>query len=127
MLDAQTGDRSGTTTSAARSTSCLPSGRRPGRTEEVIVPITAGTVTWAAGGVPGDLVALTLQGSETSGGTTTVTLTATMTTTVVSGAPPISVSAAFYAAVAVAVIFIFATGYLALEGRRKKGGRTPGR
>jgi PQQ-like domain len=128
ILDAQTGNRI-RDYYIGGPLNVLPSiGATQGGQEAVIVPITAGTVTWAAGGVPGDLVALTLQGLKTSGGgTTTVTLTAT-TTILVSGAPLVSMSAAFYAAVAVAVIFIFATGYLALEGRRRtKGETTSGR
>ncbi|HUI00550.1 MAG TPA: hypothetical protein VLX56_02835, partial [Nitrososphaerales archaeon] len=43
---------------------------------EVIFPITAGLVTWGTG-VPGDLVALTLQNVPASGGSTTVTSTVT--------------------------------------------------
>jgi hypothetical protein len=122
-------------------------------TEEIIVPVTAGLVTWATS-VPGDLVALTLQNVPTStatssggkasattttatsvstvttgaatvtttvgsaGGASTVTATisgGTATTTVSSGGTS---STALYGVAAVAVIFIIATGYLAMRGRK---------
>jgi hypothetical protein len=145
--------------------------------EEIITPITAGAVTWGTG-VPGDIVALTLQnvpnsgagstttttttstttatstttvgggaGSTTTttvtasgaGGTTTTTVTkagsgstttvtasgagSTATTTVTSTAPGTTTStgvssSTLYAVTAIAVIFIIATGYLAMRGRK---------
>jgi glucose dehydrogenase len=82
---------------------------------EVIVPVTAGIVTWAPGGVPGDLVALGLQSVPGDGVTTvTKTTTATVVSTSVSG---VSATTA-YAITVVAVIFIIATGYLAMRGRK---------
>jgi hypothetical protein len=119
-------------------------------TEEVVVPITAGLVTWATA-VPGDLVALTLQNVQSvgstalGGGTTTVTSSATTTvitggstitttvsgagggastiTTTVGGSTVTSTSSGvgtttLYGVAAVAVIFIIATGYLAMRGRK---------
>jgi len=113
---------------------------------EIIFPITAGLVTWGTG-VPGDIVALTLQNvpsgpstvtttavSTVSGAGSTVTATSTTTatstisgagstatvtvsgsaTTVTSGAS----STTLYGVAAVAVIFIIATGYLAMRGRK---------
>ncbi len=92
----------------------LPSiGATSGGQEEVIVPVTAGIVTWAKGGVPGDIVALTLQNVPT-GAATTVTSTTTITSVSFSGVP----STIFYGLAAVAVIFIIATGYLAMRGRK---------
>jgi lanthanide-dependent methanol dehydrogenase len=125
----------------------LPSiGATTNGTEEVIVPITAGLVSWATG-VPGDLVALTLPASvpPSSSGATTATATATslstvttggatVTTTVASGGSTVTAtvsgvtatstvtsgtsSAALYGVAVVAVIFIIATGYLAMRGRK---------
>jgi hypothetical protein len=115
-------------------------------TEEIIVPVTAGLVTWATS-VPGDIVALTLQAAPTNGSgsgvtpsTTTATSLATITTggktvtttvasgatitATVSGATATSTvtsgvnSSELYGVAAVAVIFIIATGYLAMRGRR---------
>jgi hypothetical protein len=119
-------------------------------TEEVIVPVTAGLVTWATS-VPGDLVALTLQNVPTNtissgggkGSTTTATSVSTVTTggstvtetvgssggastitATVSGATATTTvgssgnSATLYGLAVVAVIFIIATGYLAMRGRR---------
>jgi hypothetical protein len=117
-------------------------------TETVIVPVTAGLVTWATS-VPGDLVALTLKGlpsttatSSASGSTTTTTsvstittsaatvtktvgsngVTSTVTATISGGTTTVSSgganSALLYGVAAVAVIFIIATGYLAMRGRR---------
>jgi glucose dehydrogenase len=117
-------------------------------TEEIIVPVTTGLVTWATS-VPGDIVALTLQAPSTtatgtaSGTTTTATSVSTVTTgaatvtkTVGSGGAASTVtatisggtttvtsggasSAALYGVAVVAVIFIIATGYLAMRGRRR--------
>ena len=100
---------------------------------EIVFPITAGLVSWGTA-VPGDIVALSLQGQPTSGAgsvtTTTVVSTvtasgaggATSTTTVVSTSVSTSVSGgsstALYGVAAVAVIFIIATGYLAMRGRK---------
>ncbi len=89
---------------------------------EVIFPITAGLVTWGTG-VPGDIVALTLQGVPTAATTTVVSSvisTASMTTTVVSTTTASSSvsSTTLYGVAAVAVIFIIATGYLAMRGRK---------
>jgi outer membrane protein assembly factor BamB len=99
--------------------------------EEVIFPITAGEVTWGTG-VPGDIVALSLQSASTgpsgtasvststttvtsAAGTSTVTTTASATT--VTSTTGVS-STTVYAIAAVAVIFIIATGYLAMRGRK---------
>jgi len=110
---------------------------------EVIVPITAGSVTWGTG-VPGDLVALTLQNVPASGSTNTVTTTATTTApgatitttatatttvaapgattaTTVTATSTISTgvdTTTLYGVAAVAVIFIIATGFLVLRGRK---------
>jgi outer membrane protein assembly factor BamB len=89
-----------------------------GKEEEVIVPITAGTVTWAAGGVPGDLVALALQGTAVATGATTAAVTTTITTTVVSNVSPGIVLDALYVVSAVAVVSIIATGYLIMRRGR---------
>ncbi len=93
---------------------------------EVIVPITAGIVSWGTG-VPGDIVALTLQ-NVPAGSTNTITTTSTLsasaqtststTTVTASGASGVS-STTLYGVAAVAAIFIIATGYLALRGRLK--------
>jgi len=96
----------------------LPSiGATASGTEEVIVPITAGIVTWAKGGVPGDIVALTLQGVA-GGSASTVTTTSTSTKTTTVTATSSAVSTALYGVAAIAVIFIVATGYLAMRGRK---------
>jgi len=151
----------------------LPSiGATASGTEEVIVPITAGSVTWA-NGVPGDIVALTLQNipaavatstvtsistsvttavstttttvgagqtatvtataTSTKVSTTTVGAGATVTSTVSAGGSTVTVSGSvttisatstgvssttLYGVAAVAVIFIIATGYLAMRGRK---------
>ena len=103
----------------------LPSiGATTSGTMEVIFPITAGSVTWGTG-VPGDIVALTLQNVPT---TTTNTVTATSTVsgsattstqTITSTAAATGVSTTtLYGVAAVAVIFIIATGYLAMRGRK---------
>ncbi len=120
-------------------------------TEEVIVPVTAGLVTWATS-VPGDIVALTLQGAPTStatasGKASATTTTATSVSTVTTGAATVTTtvgsagaastvtatvsggtatstvtsgtsSTALYGVAVVAVIFIIATGYLAMRGRK---------
>jgi hypothetical protein len=113
---------------------------------EVILPITAGILSWGTG-VPGDIVALTLQNIPPAT-TNTVTTTAvgpTVTTTVGGGATTVtSISTVggggatvtvtstaqgtgtgtgvdtttLYGVSAVAVIFIIATGYLAMKGRK---------
>jgi hypothetical protein len=118
-------------------------------TEEVIVPVTAGLATWATA-VPGDIVALTLQGvpppGSSSGKATTTTATATSVSTLTTGASTVTTtiggsagstvtatisgatatstvtsgtsSTALYGVAVVAVIFIIATGYLAMRGRK---------
>jgi len=130
--------------------------------EEIIVPITAGAVSWATA-VPGDLVALKLENVPTT--TTTLTTTTTSTTTSTTTAPGSVItttvtgpggqiitttttilstitgpggsvitttstltsvstsssgvsSTALYGVAVVAVIFIIATGYLAMRGRK---------
>ncbi|HKT20993.1 MAG TPA: PQQ-binding-like beta-propeller repeat protein, partial [Nitrososphaerales archaeon] len=103
----------------------LPSvGATEGGQMELILPITAGLETWAPSGVPGDLVALTLQAP--SGLTTGVTTSTTTVTASGSGAGTVTVTstsistvnsgggATVYALAAVSVIFIIATGYLAM-------------
>jgi outer membrane protein assembly factor BamB len=113
---------------------------------QVIVPITAGIVSWGTG-VPGDIVALTLQNllpattntvtstaagptvtTTVGGAATTVTSISTVagggaTVTVTSTAPGTATSTGvdtttLYGVAAVAVIFIIATGYLAMRGRK---------
>jgi len=87
---------------------------------EVIVPITAGLVTWGSG-VPGDLVALTLQNVPAVNTiTTSVTIsgaTTTSVTTVTASSGGVDTTT-LYGVAAVAVIFIIATGYLAMRGRK---------
>ena len=93
---------------------------------EVIFPITAGIVTWGTG-VPGDIVALSLQNVPT-GTTNTITATSTIsasggatttTQTVTQTATSSGVSTTtLYGVAAVAVVFIVATGYLAMRGRK---------
>jgi len=93
-------------------------------TMEVILPITAGIVAWGTG-VPGDIVALTLQNIPPAT-TNIVTSTATVsaapaTTTSVSTVTAASTgfdATTVYGIAAVAVIFIIATGYLAMRGRK---------
>ena len=99
--------------------------------EEVLIPITAGLISWGTS-VPGDLLALSLQAQPGGVTTTTTTVTApgasgsVSTTTVVSTSVTTSVStvtsggvgSTTYAIAAVAVIFIIATGYLAMRGRK---------
>jgi hypothetical protein len=102
---------------------------------ELIVPITAGIVSWGTG-VPGDIVALTLQNVPTGPATTTVNAGGVTTTVTIGGAtstitgPTTTAtvtasvtstggsSSALYGVAAVAVIFIIATGYLAMKGRK---------
>jgi hypothetical protein len=113
---------------------------------EVILPITAGLVSWGTG-VPGDIVALTLQNlpspttntvtstaagptvtSTVGGSSGTVTVTSTVgggsgTVTVTSTAPGTATgtgvdTTTLYGVAAVAVIFIIATGYLAMRSRK---------
>jgi hypothetical protein len=115
-------------------------------TMEVIFPITAGIVSWGTG-VPGDIVALTLQNvppattntvtstaagptvtSTVGGSSGTVTVTSTVgggsgTVTVTSTAPGSATgtgvdTTTLYGVAAVAVIFIIATGYLAMRSRK---------
>jgi len=111
----------------------LPSiGATASGTMEVIFPITAGPgISWADA-VPGDLVALTLQNVPSN--TVTATITApgqTITTTVGAGQTATVTSTAtaagastgvdtttLYGVAAVAVIFIIATGYLAMRVRK---------
>jgi outer membrane protein assembly factor BamB len=98
--------------------------------EEIVLPITAGLVSWGTS-VPGDIIALSLQGqpatsssttSSSAGPGTTATTTTTTTTTVVSTSVSTSISGGnsttLYGVAAVAVIFIIATGYLAMRGRK---------
>jgi glucose dehydrogenase len=114
---------------------------------QVILPITAGIITWGTG-VPGDIVALSLQNLQTAPTTNTVTSTAagpTVTTTVGGSSGTVTVTSTvggsagtvtvtstapgtttgtgvdtttLYGVAAVAVIFIIATGYLAMRGRK---------
>jgi len=99
-------------------------GATAGGTMEVILPITAGLVSWGTG-VPGDIVALTLQNvpaATTNTVTTSVTVSGqpaitTSVTTVTAGGGGVDTTTA-YGIAAVAVIFIIATGYLALRGRK---------
>jgi glucose dehydrogenase len=120
---------------------------------QVIVSITAGLVTWGTG-IPGDIVALTLQNVPATN-TVTSTATAVSTTTVggqtitttVGGGGAVTVTSVsistvagggasgtvtvtsttagtgidtttLYGVAAVAVIFIIATGFLAMRGRK---------
>ena len=100
-------------------------------TMEIVFPITAGLVTWGTG-VPGDLVALTLQNAPAGGtntvtstttvsatgvSTTSVTTTSVTTVTATAASSGVSTTTA-YGIAAVAVIFIIATGYLAMRGRK---------
>jgi outer membrane protein assembly factor BamB len=93
-------------------------------TMEVIVPITAGSVSWATG-VPGDIVALTLQNvppATTNTITTTATISGAGPTVTISGSVTTVTSGVetttAYGIAAVAVIFIIATGYLVMARRR---------
>jgi len=103
----------------------LPSiGATAGGKMEVIVPITAGIVTWGAA-VPGDIVALSLQNIPGGGLTSTVTSATTVTVaaqtsiiTTTAGGTGIDPST-FYGVAAIAVIFVIATGFFAMRGRRK--------
>jgi len=91
----------------------------------VVLPITAGLVSWGTG-IPGDLVALTLQNvppATTNTVTTSITVsgvpatTTSVTTVTAAGAGGFDTTTA-YGIAAVAVIFIIATGYLAMRGRK---------
>ena len=108
--------------------------------EYMIVPV--GTCSFEAistcpGTTPGDVVALTLSQASTSASVSTATSTTTVvststttavsvsttsgpvsTTTVVSTSGSGVSSTALYGVAAVAVIFIIATGYLAMRGRK---------
>jgi hypothetical protein len=91
---------------------------------EVIVPITAGILTWATA-VPGDIVALSLQNIPGGGLTSTVTTATTVTVaaqtsilTTTAGGTGIDPST-FYGVAAIAVIFVIATGFFAMRSRRK--------
>jgi outer membrane protein assembly factor BamB len=113
---------------------------------QLILPITAGLVSWGTG-VPGDIVALTLQNvpaattntvtttaagptvtTTVGGGAVTVTSISTVggggaTVTVTSTAPGAAAgtgvdTTTLYGVAAVAVIFIIATGFLAMRGRK---------
>jgi glucose dehydrogenase len=93
---------------------------------QVILPITAGLVSWGTG-VPGDIVALTLQNVPSTQSTNTITTTSTIsavpqtttqTTTVTSGGGGGVSTTTLYGVAAVAAIFIIATGYLAMRGRK---------
>ena len=93
---------------------------------EVIVPVTAGIVSWATA-VPGDIVALTLQAapaSSVSVSTTTTTASGSVSTTTSVSVSTVTASGAVsattaYGIAAVAVIFIIATGYLAMTRGKK--------
>ena len=100
-------------------------GATAGGQVEIILPITAGLVSWGTG-VPGDIVALTLQNlppSSTNIVTTSVTVsgspatTTSVTTVTAAGGGGFDATTA-YGIAAVAVIFIIATGYLATRGRK---------
>jgi len=85
---------------------------------EIIAPITAGLVSWGSG-VPGDLVAITLQNVPGGGGSVvTTTATTTVATTITTSASAGFDTTTVYGIAAVAVIFIIATGYLAIRGRK---------
>ncbi len=103
---------------------------------EVILPITAGLVSWGTG-VPGDIVALSLQNvPPSSTNTVTTTVGGQTITTTVGGGPGATVTTTsattitqtgassgvdtttLYGVAAVAVIFIIATGYFAMRGRK---------
>jgi hypothetical protein len=97
---------------------------------EVILPITAGIVTWSTG-VPGDLVALTLQNVPAAASTVTTISTTTAVSTSTAAGPTVtatvtataSTSTGFsattvYGIAAVAVILAISTGYLAMRGRK---------
>jgi glucose dehydrogenase len=103
----------------------LPSiGQTADGKELVVFPIVAGIVSWATG-VPGDIVALSLQSIPSSsvttltaaGSTATTTSVSTITTTVVNTVAAGS-NTTTYALAGVAAIFIIATGYLAFRGRK---------
>jgi hypothetical protein len=94
---------------------------------EIILPITAGLVTWGTG-VPGDLMALALQNvpvATTNVVTTSVIVsgppatTTSVTTVTAAGAGGVDTNTT-YGIAAVAVIFIIATGYLAMRGRKPR-------
>jgi len=114
-----------------------------GGQEYILVPVGACSieaVSTCPGTTPGDMLALTLTGQppSTQTSTTTAVSTTTSTTTVTaSGAPGVTTTAtttstttvvstsstgsnstALYGVAAVAVIFIIATGYLAMRGRK---------
>jgi outer membrane protein assembly factor BamB len=125
----------------------LPSiGATAGGQMEIIFPITAGIVSWGTG-VPGDIVALSLQNlqpattntvtSTAAGPTVTSTVggssgTVTITSTVGGSSGTVTITSTasgtvtgtgvdtttLYGVAAVAVIFIIATGYLAMRGRK---------
>jgi len=101
----------------------LPSvGATQGGQMELIVPITAGLETWATS-VPGDLIALTLQNlpaATTNTVTTSVTVSApASTTTITASAASTGFDAStVYGIAAVAVVFIIATAFFALRGRK---------
>ena len=104
---------------------------------EVIVPQSTGTGSWGPG-IPGNIIALTLQNvpqniapnTVTSIATSTTTIgitttvggaTATVTTTAISTAPGASTgfdATTVYGIAAVAVILAISTGFLALRGRK---------
>ncbi len=112
--------------------------------EYIIVPVGtcgAGAVIGCPGTVPGDIVALTLTGVPLTPATTTTTATTTSTTTAfttitapgAAGSVTTSTTTAtttvtgastgidpntFYGVAAVAAVFIIATGYFAMRGRK---------
>ncbi len=106
-------------------------------TEEIFLEAGSEAFLSSSPSVPGDLVALALQNVGTTTTTSTTTTTVTSggpTTTVTSGGPTTTVtsvstsvstatsggvsSTTLYGVAAVAVIFIIATGYLAMRGRK---------
>ena len=91
---------------------------------EVIFPITAGIVSWGTA-VPGDIVALQLQNIQASTVVTstasaqTVTQTTTVATTITAGTSGLDPNVT-YGIAGVAAIFIIATGYFAMRGRKPR-------
>ncbi|MDG6967584.1 MAG: PQQ-binding-like beta-propeller repeat protein [Nitrososphaerota archaeon] len=138
MLNAQTGNMIRDYYVGAPMDIGLSIGASASGQEFILVPVgtcSFSAITTCPGSTPGDIIALTLQGippSTSSASTTTVTSTSTTTavsvSTVVSTSGSITtVTAASsggispgvtYGIAAVAVIFIIATGYLAMRGRK---------
>jgi len=93
---------------------------------EVIVPITAGILSWGTA-VPGDLVVLTLQNVPASSATSVTTnppspgptVTTTVATTITATAAASAGSdTLLYGVATTAVIAIIAAGYFAMRGRK---------